>query len=350
VTDEAKPTPVPLSLAELRARHVAFVTARVRSETSRLEWRTNLEAAYQALLAAPLGELLVPSALEALVDEVLARRTVAEALHPIAVAAVEPVLAQLRAHGEPVGSYVPAAARRNIEALVSRPGVLHPHLVREVLGQEALEDVMRDVLSEALLTFNERVNPFFAEWGLPGLLKRVMPFGSGGVTKALEALRVEFDKRLEPEVKRFLQGFSRQALDKAAEFVVTHQDDAKFVAVRKAVVAWVYEQPVGGLVGTDGPAAVQALEVARDVATAVLAAPTVRDEVRAMLTDWLAREKATPVGELLKRAGVTAAPPFDALANLTWPAVTAAFASPAVLGWLTSFVTEFYDSLEGAPS
>ena len=70
---------------ELRARHVAFVAARIRSERAKAEWRANLEAGYDALLAAPLGDLVAPDVLEALVDDLVARKAVADALHPLLV-------------------------------------------------------------------------------------------------------------------------------------------------------------------------------------------------------------------------------------------------------------------------
>ena len=109
-------------------------------------------------------------------------------------------------------------------------------LVHRVFEDEAAEEVLRDVIYDALVEFNDSVNPFFADWGLPSLLKKVMPIGSGTVIKSIGAIRGEFDKRLEPEMRKFLLVFVRKSKKKIAGLIVSKGSDPKFIALRQSVV------------------------------------------------------------------------------------------------------------------
>ncbi|MFX8903177.1 hypothetical protein ABTM99_19845, partial [Acinetobacter baumannii] len=51
-----------------------------------------------------------------------------------------------------------------------------------------------------------------------------------------------------PEIQKFLQGFSRRALDKTAKVVIARADDAKSVALRRAIATWLWDQKVSELV------------------------------------------------------------------------------------------------------
>src|SRR5262249_37749361 len=136
-------------------------------------------------------------------------------------------------------------------------------LLREALENEAAEEVMRDVLYDALKEFSEKVNPFFADWGLPSLLKKLSPFGLGAMSKGFDSVRVEFDRRLEPEIRKFLLGFSRRALKNVADFTIDKADEPEFVAIRKRLVHFLLERRVAELCPEpdDGRAA-----MARDIA------------------------------------------------------------------------------------
>src|SRR5262249_25149174 len=90
--------------------------------------------------------------------------------------------------------------------------------------------------------FSDKVNPFFAEWGLPSLLKRLSPFGLGGMSRGFESMRAEFDKRLDPEIRKFLKGFSRKTLRNASSFLLTRSASPQATALRTRLLAWVLSQ------------------------------------------------------------------------------------------------------------
>src|SRR6185295_316141 len=132
-------------------------------------------------------------------------------------------LAELHAEKGKVGDRVPASAHRHIDALLARHGLMPERLLREIAEQDAIDEIMRDVLYDGFKEFSERVNPFTAEWGIPSLLKRSSLLG-GAMTKGIEAVKVEFDRRMEPEIRRFLAGFSRRGLRSMADAMIARAD------------------------------------------------------------------------------------------------------------------------------
>jgi len=92
-------------------------------------------------------------------------------------------------------------------------------LLREMLENDATEAVMRDVLHEALVVL-QKVNPFFADWGLPSLLRKLSPLASARWARRSTRWRAEFDRRLEPEMRSSCKAFSRRALRQFADFTI----------------------------------------------------------------------------------------------------------------------------------
>jgi hypothetical protein len=241
---------------------------------------------------------------------------------------------------------VPQAARPKIDRLLERPKLVPAKLLREVMESEAFEEVMRDRMYEAMKEFSEKVNPFFAEWGLPSLLRKLSPFGFGGVGKSLDGVKAEFQRRLEPETRKFLQGFSRQAMRETADVIIARGDEPKFIAVRKKVAAWLLEQEIGELARQlDAEGTALAQEIGLDVLEHNLGREALAARRRAAVEAFVAANRALPIGELLAREGIAFTPDFDAIAAATWPFVQSACASAPVQGWLEALVAEFFDGL-----
>src|SRR4051812_2715491 len=102
---------------------------------------------------------------------------------PAAEEARPHILAALRQEGRKLGTFVSAEARQALETLLAKPNLLPPGLINEITQQEAMEQLMSDVLYLALHEFSGLV---------PGLLKKALPFGLGGV---LDGIKAELDKR-----------------------------------------------------------------------------------------------------------------------------------------------------------
>lgn len=332
----------PEALAALKARHIAFFEARLVSAKAEAEWQENLGAMYRDLLATRVRDLVRASALCDAANAVITGEAVERAVRPIARRAITEAIALVRAEKGKVGDRVPPEARKRIAALLERPGLLPDRFLREIVKEDAVDEVMRDVLYDALKEFSEKVNPFFADWGLPALIKKISPFGFG---KGLESMRAEFDRRLEPEIRKFLQGFSKKSLRRMADFTIEHGDEPKFIAVRKRLFDWILAQEIADLArATDAEAVLLAGDIALDVAAFEIDRSEHRARRRAMVEQAIAARQDRTVAEVLDELGITLQPDFAALAAASWPAVRQALSSPSARGWFAQIIGEFYDA------
>jgi hypothetical protein len=333
-------------LEDLKARQIAFFEARLISDAAARQWREHLPAGWAAVLATPLGELVNAEALCRAIDAVARDGALRAAIRPAAAKALAELVAAARVERHRAGDLVSSDARATLDRLLERPKLVPEQLVREVLESAAIEAVMRDVLYDALKEFSEKVNPFFAEWGLPALLKRFAPFGAGALTKGMVSVRDEFERRLEPEIRKFLQGFSRTAMRETIDILLAKVDTPDFIALRKHVAAWVLAQEIGALARQlDEHGAALAQELGLDVAGLALQEEWLRKRQKDAVTAFLAAHGKEPVGEVLRTLGITLAPDFDVVAALSWPVVRSVCATAPVRGWLASLVAEFFDGV-----
>jgi hypothetical protein len=329
------------ALSALKARHLAFLEARLVSAEAEAEWRKSLGPVVTDLLATKIGDLASAHRLADAADALFTAEAVERTVRPLARHLSGLVLQELRAETGTVGARVPADTKKRIDELLERPGLFPDRLLRAMVEEDAVEEVMRDTLYEALKEFSEKVNPFTADWGLPALLKRLGPFGMG---KGLDGMRADFEKRLDPEIRKFLHGMSRKSLHKMAEFTIAKADEPRFVAVRKRLAGWLLEQEIAALSsGTDADVLILAQDIALDIAAAELSREGFRARRRALIEEALIARKDRTVREVMDELGVGLILDFDALATASWPLVRSAFATPAVRAWLEALVSEFYD-------
>jgi hypothetical protein len=335
----------PALLREIRARHLAYIEERLASAEAEAEWRANCRAGLEALLDARLGDVAPGSILADAIDRLLSPELLERVARPLSRELLAVAMAELSKHEEPLGARFPPAARERVELLLARPGLVPARLIRETLEQEAMEEMMREILRDALNEFFEKANPFFGEWGIAGLLKKLTPFGIG-VTKTLETVKAEFDRRLEPEIRKFLQGFSRRALKTMADVTIQRWDEPSFVAIRFELLAWVLGQKVSDLarsVPFDVLDEAQSIEL--EIARAISADPNVSARRRELIEAAVTSRAGARLAEVLGELGVSVRVDEDAraFADATWPWVRAATRSGPFRAWLASFVGDFYD-------
>jgi len=333
------------TLEALKKKHVAFLTARLASDAAREDWTQAFRDGYAWALGLRVRDVVDPVALTDGLTKALTADSVKALFAPAARDIHRRVLASLKKDDARVGDYVPAPARLAIDDLLERHDLVPERLVRNIFDQEAIEEAIRDTLYDGLMEFNQTVNPFFADWGLPALLKR-MPIGGGAILKSMGAMRGEFDKRLEPEIRKFLLGFSRKAKGKLADFFITKGGDPASIELRKNVVSFLYSQSLKELLaGVDESASKKA-----EVATENIVLETLRrDEPRARLREgvelFLKDQGDATFGDWLKAAGATAEPDLDAWASLLWPHVQRTMQSPVARAFFEKLTNEFYDGL-----
>lgn len=336
----------PATIAALRSRHVAFLAERLVDDRARGDFIRSFPAGYDHVLSRPLRELLEPKTLVEGLRGVLTNEAVRGLLSPIAREINRRVVTALRADDAKLGDYVPQEARDALDELIARPDLLPEPLVRKVFDDEVVEEIMRDVLYDALVEFNESVNPFFADWGLPALIKRFMPIGSGAVLKSMTAVRTEFDKRLEPEIRKFLLGFSRKSKKKIADFIVGSAGDPKLVALRKSIVGFFYEETFAQITqNVDDDARMAADEAAEAIVLEVLKRDRPRDLLLAELEKLIAEHGDETLGAWLARIGVMERPDLEKLAELLWPFVKLALESPPARAFWERVTWDFYATL-----
>ncbi len=338
----------PATVAALRAKHIAYLAARLTDDRARGDFVRSFANAYDHVLSRPLRELVDPAAAAALLTDVATAETVRGLAAPVVREVHRRTVAALKADDARLGDYVTKEAREAIDALIARPDLIPEDLIHRVFEDDATEEVLRDVLYDALVEFNDSVNPFFAEWGLPGLLKRFMPIGSGAVLKSIGAVRAEFDKRLEPEIRKFLLVFMRQSKSKIADLVVAKSADPKFVSLRKSVVAFFYERTLAEVTKTVDDDARDAVDTAAEaIALEVLRRDHPRERLRAELEKFLEEKGDVPLGEWLASTGAVARPELERIAELLWPHVKMLLESPPARAFYERVTWEFYDSLGG---
>ena len=335
-------------LVDLRARHTAYVLSMLGGEASKAMLRANIEGAIERCLSTKVSEVIDKDALIRAMESAVSEETLRKVVRPIAKTSTLLEVARLREDPSPLGAYVPEAARADVRALLERPGLLPEKLVRQVLQHEAFEDVMREVLEGALRDFQEKVNPFTSEWGLPALIKKFSPMGfglGGGIAKSFESVQKEFEKRLEPELKRFLQGAAKRALAMTADFLIQRSDKPTFVALRKELFAWLLEQPMSELTeSADAETMRLAESISHEVAKHVIAMPAARNRRRATVEMALAAHKNQTLNEALSAYGVTPHIDVDALTEVLWRPIQVSLATPAALSFVDALIGGFYDA------
>lgn len=303
-------------------------------------WRENIEALYDAVMSEPVGQLLGARTTADAVEAALSERAIEDAYRPASKLLWILLLGQLRDDKRRFGEYVADGSREALEEIATRPDVVPERLLREIFEDDAAREVAADMIYDALREFQDKVNPFFAEWGLPALLKRLGPFGLGGMGKAFDSLRGEFEKRLEPEMRRFLTTFTGRGVKRAADYAIDHAGDRAFIALRKRLVRWLLDQTVAGTVASAGePLLHRGVEVGSDIAAHAIALDSVRVRRRLIVEQLVTLHAAQPLGEALAQYGITARPDFDLLARLTWPFVRVALSSDAGARWLGRLAT-----------
>jgi hypothetical protein len=337
------------TLDELEKQHVAFLSARLTSDQAREDWIRSFREGWTWALGLRIGDVLDPDAVTDGVARALGEATITKLIAPVLRDVHRRTLQTLRTDDARLAEYVDAGAREAIDALLERSDLVPEKVIREVFAQEAIEEALRDILFDGLQEFNQTVNPFFADWGLPAILKR-MPIGGGTILKSMGAMKGEFDKRLEPEIRKFLQVFSRKAKGKLADAVVTRGGDPKMVELRKNVVSFLYTQTLSELLANVDSGASQQAELAVErIALRVLQEEHPRRRLREAIDAFLRVHKDKTVGEWLTTLGATETPDLDAWAALLWPHVQRTLASPVARSFFAQVTREFYASLRDGP-
>ena len=328
------------TLQSLRDHHLAFFRRWLAAENggARDAWLAHGVAAIARWRGLPIERLVRREDLDGVVAVVLGEAVAEGMARPLARAVISEI-------GEPVATLEATTAemmgeraRAAIEALVARPDVIDAAMVRAVTREPAVEAVMRDVLFEALVAFNDRTNPFVAPWGVPALLDALPRVGRGTIKKTFDTVRGEFERRLQPEMRRFLEGFSRKSLDTMVDLFEAKAAEPELVALRHHAVGKVLDAPIAELAWPPGDPRHASLAAAVEAGIAhVLAEPRTRALTEAVVSGWWARHAKTTLDELLAELEIVPVHP-EPFVTAAWPAVQAALDDDAVVSLLAELI------------
>jgi len=335
----------PEALQSLKELHSAFLRDRLVSEAAKRDWIRAFREGYTWALTLRVDEVLTAEIIANAARRVLADETFRRFALPLFRDISKCILHALRSERMPVGAVVSDTARTSIDALLQKPEILPEHVVRAIVEHEAVSTMLRDVLYQGLRQFNDTANPFFADWGLPAIVKR-MPFGGGALLKSFESMRDEFDKRLEPEIRSFLNSFSKTATATLSGFVLSKSSDPRALELRRHVAALLYTQSMADLLaGVDDAAEAHIVDASAHIADACLAHGHSYEQLRTTLATWLHHAPFQTFAQWLGSLGINGEPPLDAIAEELWPHVRLVLGSPIAQSMYTSLTAEFYDSL-----
>jgi hypothetical protein len=320
----------------------AWLKERLGGERGRADWGKLVEAGYDALLGIPL-EVLVPAAeLDALVDAIVRPEVLVEVVRAWTRHGAPFAVAEMKTQVQPLSRRVPPEAEAALLALVSRPGFVHADWIRALFQEAAIEDMLRDTLYRALRDFSTIV---------PRLIMNLLPksripmLGSAGVlgTRLME----ELERLLEPEIKAFLAGGTKRALERAADYSVQHSDDPSSVELRKNVVRFILgKSPAFHALPLTEPALADIDTATAAIARRIGELDEVKREVKALLGRLRKLHGNKTLGAVLGELGITHRPPLGAWAAVSWPAIARSLEAAPISAWLEGLADEIAVALD----
>ena len=284
-----------------------FLMARLTSKRAEADWRDLIERTWARWLDEPIATFTGP-ALTAWVHAHLEEDRIVEVIRPAIRFAVVNAVVEARTDDQPLSRWVPDDAQKEIEAIAERKGLVDPAWVEHVFAQKAMEEVVTDTLYKALKDFSTI---------LPRLVTSMTPSALGKLTKLGGRVVDGVEKRIEPEIKKWLDKGGRRALDGAARFTIDHLDDPVSIEGRRNTVRFALSRSPAFHVAKVDDATLDAVDrIAESIARRIAK----EEDSRAVADRIIDRVRdAGTLSAWLASIGITKTPDFDAWANMMWP-------------------------------
>ncbi len=238
----------------------------------------------------------------------------------------------------PLASYIAGDTQAALTSYVGGMRQIPAPLLEALFAEERVRAIVEEFLFDAMREFYERANPFFADSGLPAIVRKLVPIGSGAVLKALDAARGEFEARLEPELKKFLRGFTGRALASVKAGVGAGSRELSG-AVAKAILGFVLSRPVRELAREVEPDRVEgAVAVGASIVADLDDDETFRARRRELVVQFVERNAKRPTREVLADYGIRVAPHVPSLAAATFPLVRGVLGLAPIRAWFTQLI------------
>lgn len=310
------------------AELAAWLVARLTSNEGRQDWRELIEAGMEAVLDRPVAEVVSPSAVDGALDALLreaASGAVARGGVSLVVAAV---VEEARTDHAPVGRFLDDAARARLETLVAREGLVDEEWVDVIFSQGATEELFADTLFRALEDFSSTI---------PQVLQSVTPsaFGKiasrlGGATEGVRGkVFEEMNRRLEPEIRKFVQRATRRLLDGTATFVKSGLDREGAREARKNLLRHgLSRSPASYVRHFDDDTLADLEQIWISLAGSKDAQAELRARIKRLHDRFLERFGERSLRATLAAHDVSVELDYDVWASATWPSVRVLLESP----------------------
>lgn len=321
-----------------------WLAARMASDVGRADLAILIRAGFEQVLAIPLADGLPSAAFERALDQALAEPTLVATAKGAGPLFFAPLADGLRDAETPAGRWLSPGAREELMALASRPGLVEDDWIDVMFSQAATEQVLADTLLRALEDFSEAV-PKVVQDMTPAALGKLASKLGGATGGMRDRVRDEVKKRLEPEIRRFVERATRKLLDGTAAFLKGNLDNEAAVEARRNLLSHALDRPFGAYVKQADPEARARLA---SVSVAVAEQPEARAALRALLLGihrrWLAEAGGQPLGEVLASHGVQPHLDAEAVADAVWPAAVRVLEHPEVGAMLNRWAEAILDA------
>lgn len=309
---------------------------RMRSDRGRADHRRLVERGYQALLEARLDAVFPRSAADLVVAAVLKSERLVDLVRPSAGVILSQIAAEMKSDARPLSRFVPPEAEDAIERIAARPGLVDPRWIKAIFQEKAIEAIVADTLYSAIRDFSTVLPRFFLGL-LPTRGLGVLGTAAGLGGKIMD----EVEKRIEPEIRSFLVGGTKRALDRAADFAVAHADDKTSLELRRNLVHFVLkESPAFHARPLEPVVLADVAVIAEAIAARVGESEEIKERARVLLDRFYAAQGAAPVRDFIAALGVKLEPDLDVIAEATWPFLDLFLQTEAVRGFVEERVAE----------
>ncbi len=269
-----------------------------RLETSAIESLTGLVMDH--LLSQPIADLIDPPT--------MAQQTVLTLRQALQSEQTEArILKQLEAFREmrPSGTLrdrIPADVIEPVRTIITKPVNLNRAMVGRVVEHGAIEELLREILVNALQGFAQRIRPAVPAAGKTGSrLRSLKKVGEG----MLGGLGAEIERQAEQKIKDFVDGMLSTAVAQAADELCNPAKAATYAKFRGHILDQLLDTPISELMAeTEKVDPEELLATTTATLRAIAERDAIEEEIQQLIRTGLQSFEGQSLGELLQEAGI----------------------------------------------
>ncbi len=318
--------------------------ARLTEDRSQAEYQQLLRHITEALMQAPLGTWMEAETWVQSLNKALTAERVVALVEIFHHGFSDSLLQILLKDEAPVGRWLSHRGRQLLTGLFAKERIFDDAFVTTFFAQEAVEELVADMLYGALKDFSE-VIPKLVQSMAPSALGKLARLGGKATGGMGGRLVDEVEKRIEPEIRRFLEKGTRRALDRAAEKIAEKMHSPKAELAVANMLDFALNQ-TGAFYGQrlQGKTHQSLFEFEKELAEHVLSRPEFQQRLREFAEAQHQKYAEKTIEQLLEEWQVELSIPYQEWAEATWPAVKTVIQSEGVKNYLEGLCEEFLNS------